>query len=156
MDFSNNHLLTLGTFLPMVGVLVMLFIPAAEEKLHKQIAILASGATLAVGIWTLAMFDYDRAEMLQFSVDEKWIDVISSNYTIGLDGISLPLYILSMVVTFLVVDLHLGQHARRRQPEGVPDADARAPGRAWPARSSPRTSCCSSCSSRSCCCRCTS
>ena len=37
----------------------------------------------------------------------------SSNYTIGLDGISLPLYILSMAVTFLVVDLHLGQHARR-------------------------------------------
>ena len=129
MDFSDNYLLTLGTFLPMVGVLVMMFIPAAEETLHKQIAILTSGATLAVGIWTLVMFDYGRSEMLQFAVDEKWIEVIHSNYTIGLDGISLPLYILSMAVTFLVVDLHLEQHARRRQPEVVPDPDARAPGR---------------------------
>ncbi len=102
MDFSNNHLLTLGTFLPLVGVLVMMFIPAAEEKLHKQIAIVASGATLAVGIWTLALFDYDRSEVLQFSVNEQWIEVIRSNYTIGLDGISLPLYFLSMAVTFLV------------------------------------------------------
>jgi NADH-quinone oxidoreductase subunit M len=103
MDYSNNFLLTLGTFLPLVGVLVMLFVPAAEEQLHKQIAILTSGATLAVGIWTLALFDYDRAETLQFAVDEKWIEVIRSNYTIGLDGISLPLYVLSMFVTFLVV-----------------------------------------------------
>jgi len=103
MDFSDNYLLTLGTFLPMVGVLVMLFIPGTQEKLHKEIAILTSGATLAVGIWTLTMFDYDRAGTLQFAVDEKWIDVIKSNYTIGIDGISLPLYILSMFVTFLVV-----------------------------------------------------
>jgi NADH-quinone oxidoreductase subunit M len=103
MDFSDNYLLTLGTFLPMVGVLVMLFIPGTQERLHKEIAILTSGATLAVGIWTLAVFDYDRAGTLQFAVDEKWIEVIKSNYTIGLDGISLPLYILSMFVTFLVV-----------------------------------------------------
>ena len=103
MDFSDNYLLTLGTFLPLVGVLVMMFIPAAEEKLHKQIAIVVSGATLAVGIWTMALFDYDRANVLQFAVDEKWIEVIRANYTIGVDGISLPLYILSMFVTFLVV-----------------------------------------------------
>ena len=103
MDFSDNYLLTLGTFLPLVGVLVMMFIPGTEEKLHKQIAILASGATLAVGIWTLAVFDYNRASTLQFAVDEKWIEVIKSNFTIGLDGISLPLYVLSMFVTFLVV-----------------------------------------------------
>ena len=46
MDFSDNYLLSLGTFLPLVGVLVMLFIPGTQEKLHKQIAIVASGATL--------------------------------------------------------------------------------------------------------------
>jgi NADH-quinone oxidoreductase subunit M len=103
MDFSDNFLLTLGTFLPMVGVLVMLFIPGTQEKLHKEIAILTSGATLAVGIWTLAMFDYDRAATLQFAVDEKWIDVIKSNYTIGVDGISLPLFVLSGFITLVVL-----------------------------------------------------
>ena len=99
---NDNWILTVGTFLPLVGVLVMLFIPAVEETLHKQIAIVTSGATLAVGIWTLALFDYDQSEKLQFFVDEEWISVIRSGYTIGLDGISLPLYILSMAVTFLV------------------------------------------------------
>jgi NADH-quinone oxidoreductase subunit M len=103
MIYDNNWMLTVGTFLPLVGVLVMLFIPAVEETLHKQIAIVTSGATLAVGIWTLAVFDYGQSERLQFAVDEEWIEVIKSGYTIGLDGISLPLYLLSMAVTFLVV-----------------------------------------------------
>ena len=100
---NDTWLLTVGTFLPLVGVLIMMFVPGTEERLHKQIAILTSGATLAVGIFTLARFDYDQAEKLQFYVDETWISVIRSNYTIGLDGISLPLYFLSMAVTFLVV-----------------------------------------------------
>ena len=36
-------------------------------------------------------------------MNEEWISVIKSGFTIGLDGISLPLYFLSMCVTFLVV-----------------------------------------------------
>ncbi len=99
---NDNWLLTVGTFLPLVGVLLMMFVPASEERAHKQIGIIASGATLAVGIWTLIAFDYGQSEKLQFFVDETWISVIKSNYTIGLDGISLPLYVLSMAVTFLV------------------------------------------------------
>ena len=99
---NDNWLLTLGTFLPLVGVLLMMFIPGSEEKTHKQIAILTSGATLAVGIYTLIQFDYGQAAKLQFAVSEDWITVIKSSYTIGLDGISLPLYVLSMAVTFLV------------------------------------------------------
>ncbi len=99
---NDNWLLSVGTFFPLVGVLVMMFIPGSEERLHKQIAILTSGLTVAVGIFTLVQFDYGQAEKLQFFVDETWISVIRSDYTIGLDGISLPLYFLSMAVTFLV------------------------------------------------------
>ena len=39
----------------------------------------------------LFQFDYDAADKLQFGVDKSWIDVISSRYHMGLDGISLPL-----------------------------------------------------------------
>jgi len=100
---DQNWLLTVGTFLPMVGVLVMLFIPKADEELHKLVALATAVATLGVGIYTLTQFDFDQAGTLQFFADTEWIKVISSNYTIGLDGMSLPLYILSMVVTVLVM-----------------------------------------------------
>jgi NADH-quinone oxidoreductase subunit M len=100
---NDTWLLTVGTFLPLVGVLVMLFIPKRRGTAHKSVALVTAGATLVVGIITLTRFDYDQAEKLQFFVDAEWIEVIRSNYTIGLDGISLPLYFLSMVITFLVM-----------------------------------------------------
>ena len=100
---NDNWLLTVGTFIPLVGVLLMMFTPGSEERLQKQIAIVTSGVTVLVGIYTLIQFDYGQAEKLQFAVDETWISVIKSNYTIGLDGISLPLYFLSMAVTFFVI-----------------------------------------------------
>ena len=100
---DQNWLLSVGTFLPLLGVLVMLFIPKGEEATHKLIGIATAGVTLVIGIVTLVAFDYDQSEKLQFFVDVEWISVIHSNYTVGLDGISLPLYILSMIVTFLVM-----------------------------------------------------
>jgi NADH-quinone oxidoreductase subunit M len=100
---NDNWILSVGTFLPLLGVMIMLFIPSAEEKLHKQIAIVTSGATMAIGVVTLVLFDYGQSDVLQFGVNEEWISVIKSNYIIGLDGISLPLYVLSMAVTFLVM-----------------------------------------------------
>ena len=100
---DNNWILSVGTFLPLVGVLIMLFIPRREEALVKQVGILTATATLAVGIATLALFNYDRADVQQFSVATSWIKPIRATYTIGLDGISLPLYILSMIITLLVM-----------------------------------------------------
>ena len=96
-------LLSVGTFLPLLGVLVMLFIPKKDEAMAKGVAIATAAATLAVGIFTLAKFDYGQSERLQFFTTNKWISPIKATYTIGIDGISLPLYILSMVITLLVM-----------------------------------------------------
>jgi NADH-quinone oxidoreductase subunit M len=100
---DNNWVLTVGTFLPLVGVLIMLFIPKADEALAKAVGIITAAATLAVGLFTLVKFDYDKADQMQFVAEAEWISVIKSSYFIGLDGISLPLYFLSMVITLLVM-----------------------------------------------------
>ena len=100
---EQQWLLSLGTFLPLVGVLVMLFIPKKDEYAAKAVALGTALATLAVGVYTLTQYDYDQSEKLQFFTTNKWITPIKATYTIGLDGISLPLYILSMVITVLVM-----------------------------------------------------
>ena len=100
---NDNWLLSVGTFLPMLGVAVMLFVPKAEERLIKAVALITSAATLAVGVFTLTRFDFGNAGAMQFVADATWIPVIKSSYFVGVDGISLPLYFLSMVITFLVV-----------------------------------------------------
>ncbi|MFM8312337.1 MAG: NuoM family protein, partial [Ilumatobacteraceae bacterium] len=100
---EQQWLLSLGTFLPMAGVLVMLFIPKKNELLAKEVGLVTAAATLLVGIYTLVQFDYSAAEKLQFFTTNDWITPIKATYTIGLDGISLPLYFLSMVITLLVM-----------------------------------------------------
>jgi len=106
---DDNWLLSVGTFLPMLGVAVMLFVPKVEERLIKAVALITSGATLAVGVFTLMRFDFGNAGAMQFVAEATWIPVIKSSYFIGVDGISLPLYFLSMVITFLVVIYSLDQ-----------------------------------------------
>ncbi|NND73947.1 MAG: NADH-quinone oxidoreductase subunit M [Ilumatobacter sp.] len=100
---DQTWLLTVGTFLPLLGALVLMFWPKDDESGIKGVGILTAGATMLVGIYTLVQFDYGQSAKLQFFVDAEWIPVIKSGYTIGLDGISLPLYVLSMAVTFLVM-----------------------------------------------------
>ena len=100
---DDNWVLSVGTFLPLVGVALMMLVPKAEEQMVKAIAVFTSVATLAVGVYTLLRFDFDKAGTMQFVAETKWIPLIKSSYFIGLDGISLPLYFLSMVITLLVV-----------------------------------------------------
>ena len=103
MDWFDSWALSLAAFIPIVGVAIVLAIPKAKEELIKQVALATTAVTLAVGVIILFRFDYDAADKLQFSVNKSWIDVISSRYHMGLDGISLPLLILTMGVTLLCV-----------------------------------------------------
>jgi NADH-quinone oxidoreductase subunit M len=106
MDVIRNQqwLLPVGTFLPLAGVLLMMFIPKTEERLHKLIGIVTMLATTAVGVATVGNYVFGSSSgKLQFFIDTNWIPVIHSRFTIGLDGLSLPLYVLSMFVTLLVM-----------------------------------------------------
>jgi NADH-quinone oxidoreductase subunit M len=102
-DFLTDWGLTLMVFLPVAGALVMLLIPRANEQAHKLVALVASLASAGVGIALFADFDYGRTHELQFRVNESWIEVINSRYSIGLDGISLPLVALTLLVVPLCI-----------------------------------------------------
>jgi NADH-quinone oxidoreductase subunit M len=116
-DFLNDWGLTLGVFLPAVGAVVMLFVPRRNEAALKGVALVTTLATAAVGVLLLSWFDYDRAGDLQFTVDRSWIDVIDSRYQMGIDGMSLPLLALSMLVTVLCVVYSLDHFPEPRNPK---------------------------------------
>ncbi|MGE0794493.1 MAG: NuoM family protein, partial [Acidimicrobiia bacterium] len=102
-DFVQDWGLTLAVFIPLLGAVGLMLVPKAEEEWQKRIALGSTVLTLAVGVWILLEFDYHYDDGLQFVRNDSWIDVINSRYFVGIDGISLPLLILSMVVTVLVV-----------------------------------------------------
>ena len=102
---DQNWMLTVGTFLPIAGVLRHAVHPARARSCSlKQVAVGTALLTLAVGVWTLMRSSTTtRRRSSSSTPNTEWIKVIKSNYTVGLDGISLPLYILSMVITLVVM-----------------------------------------------------
>jgi len=98
MDWFDDWALTLVVFIPLVGMAVLLLLPRAQETAIKATALVTALVTAGVGVGILLEFDYDRAGDLQFKADESWIDVINSRYHVGIDGIALPLLMLSILV----------------------------------------------------------
>ncbi len=96
-------ILTLTTFTPIVGLALVLLIPKVEEELIKLVTLLTTLVTLGFSLYVLKNFDFDHTAKLQFEVKKTWIEVINSNYHIGVDGISLPMLVLSAFITVLCV-----------------------------------------------------
>ena len=95
--------LTVATFSPLVGALVMFLIPKEKEYEHKIIALVTSLWVAFVALMLLIWFDLDATEKLQYVVDKSWIDAIHSRYVVGLDGISLPLLLLTVLIVPLCI-----------------------------------------------------
>ena len=95
--------LTIAVFLPLVGVLALFFINRRDEQTIKAVGIITALATFGASLYVLSRFDFDNAQKLQFFADHEWIEFIRANYTIGLDGISLPLFVLSSFITLVVM-----------------------------------------------------
>ena len=95
--------LTVATFSPLVGALVMFLIPKEKEYEHKMIALITSLWVAFVGLMLLIWFDLDATDRLQYVVDKSWIQAIHSRYVVGLDGISLPLLLLTVLIVPLCI-----------------------------------------------------
>ncbi len=94
---------SLAVFLPIAGAVVMMLVPKENEDAHKALALVASLACFAVIIGIALYFDYDHAGTLQFEIDKEWIPVIDSRYHLGIDGLSLPLLLLTGLILPAVV-----------------------------------------------------
>ena len=101
--FESGWALSLTVFLPMVGAGVLLFLPRAKENAAKVTALLFAVASFGVSVAAVVAFDFDSTASFQLGTDLSWIPAIGSNYHIGLDGISLPLLVLSTFITVLAI-----------------------------------------------------
>lgn len=98
----ERYLLTITVFLPLLGGLVILLIPKSREEPMKQVALAASGLTFLVSLWLLVPFEIGAAGM-QLQERYLWIPGIGINYHLGVDGLSLPLVILTTLLSLVSV-----------------------------------------------------
>jgi NADH-quinone oxidoreductase subunit M len=94
------HPLTLVTFFPLLGVLVLLFVNAEQKNLARWIALVTSLITFAISIVVLVQFNPSDGG-LQMVINLPWIQVAGWNigYHMAIDGLSILLVLLT---TFLV------------------------------------------------------
>ncbi len=102
MDFNY---LTLIIFLPVAGAIVISLLPGLSSRLIRYIASLFTFIPLAISIFLFIAFDRSAsaAGTIQFEELSPWISAINANYHLGVDGLSLPLVLLTTLIGFLVV-----------------------------------------------------
>jgi len=98
----DHAILSVATFAPVGGAVVLAAIPKRDEYLCKMWALGTSVFTLLCGLYVVLRFDYQTSEP-QLERTHEWIGVINSNYHVFIDGMSLPLFLLSMVITTLCI-----------------------------------------------------
>ena len=105
LTFLQENGLSLMVFLPLVGVAVMMLVPAAMEEAHKLLALGFSLAAAVVGVLLMLPdnFDWDTGQGPKLTINQSWIDVVNVRYHVALDGISLPLIALTLLVVPLVI-----------------------------------------------------
>jgi NADH-quinone oxidoreductase subunit M len=100
--FESGWGLSLIVFLPVVGAAVVLAIPRARETAIKGVALAFAAASFAASVAAVAVFDYGSGGF-QLGTDLSWIPAIDARYHVAVDGISLPLVVLSTFITLLCV-----------------------------------------------------
>jgi NADH-quinone oxidoreductase subunit M len=95
-------LLSLLIWLPIAGGAALLAMDALGNPGCRIVALLVSLATFILSLSLYTHFDFTTAAM-QFQENVPWIDAFSARYHLGVDGISMPLIILTTFTTVLVV-----------------------------------------------------
>ena len=100
----HSWILTAITFIPLAGAATVMFIPRDRPGAIKWTSVIVSIFPLALSI--LLWFAYRSAgpqfpKGAQFALDLPWIPQIGVRYTMGVDGVSVPLVFLTALLTTL-------------------------------------------------------
>ncbi len=92
--------LTLVTFFPLLGILVLLFLKPEQKNAARWVALVTSLITFAISLAVLAQFNPANPD-LQLTVNLPWIRVAGWNiaYFMGVDGLSILLLLLTTFLT---------------------------------------------------------
>src|SRR5262245_52877659 len=98
-------ILSVLIWLPIAGGAVMLALGERGVVLGRWIAVLTTAVTFGISTLLWAYFDSSTA-LMQLTETRSWIDIpgtLVSTYSLGVDGISMPLILLTTFITPLVV-----------------------------------------------------
>lgn len=107
-------LLSIIIFTPIVFGVLLFFFPADRHRAIRIFALIGATIAMAASVW--AYFAYDQAiGGYQFIEKLAWIPALGISYHVGVDGMNLPLMLLTGVVMFTGVLISWGIDDRPRE-----------------------------------------
>ncbi|MCJ7522400.1 MAG: NADH-quinone oxidoreductase subunit M [Dehalococcoidia bacterium] len=100
MSIESIHPLSIVLFLPAAGAIVIGLL-VKEAKTVRITAALFTFVAFALSLALFVMFDRDGG--LQFVEQAQWISSINAQYYLGVDGLSLPMVILTTFIGLVAV-----------------------------------------------------
>ncbi len=97
-----EHFLTLMTFLPLLGALVVLVLPRGNANLVRWTALVSTLPGLLLGVWLFQHFDRSVATM-QLVERHAWIPAFNVQYLMGVDGLSVSMLLLTVLLSPLCI-----------------------------------------------------
>jgi NADH-quinone oxidoreductase subunit M len=94
-------ILTATVFTPVVGLVVVLLLPERWLNGIRAVAVAFTAVALGFSVWALAAFDPGITGAMQFEEIHRWIPSVDVFYHLGVDGLSVPLLILTTLLSFL-------------------------------------------------------
>jgi NADH-quinone oxidoreductase subunit M len=98
-----SAVLSLMLWLPVAGAIVLTFVPRDRVGTIRLATLATSLLTFGVSVGAGLAFDRTHAGAMQFVEIRNWIPSIGVTYHLGVDGLSLPLIILTTLLTLLCV-----------------------------------------------------
>jgi NADH-quinone oxidoreductase subunit M len=92
-------MLSLITFLPLLGAIIIIFLPKTWERFIKYFAVVMSVPSLVLSVYLWATYNDSGGYYAVEKVD--WIPAIGVQYHMGVDGLSIPLVVLTTLLTVL-------------------------------------------------------
>ena len=102
MNFIDTHLLSLILFIPSFAAIVMLFLPANENKLLRWFAFVSSLVPFILSL--ISWFRFQPSQPgFQFEESYIWYEAIGSSLHLGVDGLSITMVLLTTLLTPLAI-----------------------------------------------------
>jgi NADH-quinone oxidoreductase subunit M len=100
MEFILEHILSLMTFLPILGMVIVAFIPSRFTQAIKYVSATFSGLVFLLSLILYFNFQPDNRE-LQFVEHYVWIRAFNIEYFMGVDGLNVSLVLLTALISLI-------------------------------------------------------
>src|SRR5947199_891022 len=114
MEFFTSNILTIVTFTPAAGALLLLFYDREDARSIRISALIFTLLAFVFSLHLVAHFDSTNPDF-QFGLKIPWIAALGIDYSMGVDGISLFLILLTTLLSPLAILASWSIHDRLKE-----------------------------------------